>query len=162
MIEKKLPQEKKSSQEKKLPLVEIYTDGGCIPNPGNGAWVAILVYKDHEKILMGKENNTTNNRMELKSAVEALKALKKPCYVKLYTDSEYLKKGMTEWLPKWLNKDWKGSRGSVKNIDLWEELVSHSQNHKIDWIWIKGHNKHPYNERCDKLVKELLRNKVED
>lgn len=145
-----------------LPQVEIYTDGGCMPNPGKGAWVAILVYKNHERIIMGTEEQTTNNRMELKSAVEALKTLKKPCLVKLYTDSEYLKKGMTEWLPKWISNNWKGKKGEVKNIDLWEQLLSESKRHKVEWIWVKGHNKHPYNERCDKIVKELLSGKYEE
>ncbi|MCX8065634.1 MAG: ribonuclease HI [Candidatus Hydrogenedentes bacterium] len=148
--------------QNKLSQVEIYTDGGCVPNPGRGAWVAILVYKNNEKIIKGTEDQTTNNRMELKSAVEALKALKRPCFVRLYTDSEYLKKGMTEWLPKWIRRDWRGSKGGVKNIDLWKELFLESNRHKIEWIWIKGHNKHPYNERCDRIVKSLLAGKSEE
>lgn len=146
----------------KLPYVEIYTDGGCIPNPGKGAWTAILIYADKEKIISGYEEQTTNNRMELKAAVEGLKALKKKCKVIIYTDSEYLKKGMTEWLQNWLKNGWKSTKGKVKNIDLWEELTSLVKKHEVKWMWIKGHNKHPQNERCDKIVKKIIKEKMRE
>ncbi len=144
----------------RLPLVEIYTDGGCFPNPGRGAWAVILSYRDKEKVLNGFEKDTTNNRMELKAAIEGLKALKKKCKVIIYTDSEYLKKGMTEWLDGWVKKGWKTADGMVKNIDLWSELAELVKQHEVTWKWIKGHNQHPQNERCDKIVKETIREKI--
>lgn len=140
-----------------IPEVQIFTDGGCSPNPGRGAWSAILVYKDKEKIISGEEENTTNNRMELTSAIEGLRSLKKKCKVTIYTDSEYLKKGMTEWLPIWVKNNWKTTKGEVKNIDLWKTLVELVKKHEVQWVWIKGHNNHPYNERCDQIVKEILK-----
>lgn len=140
-----------------IPEVQIYTDGGCNPNPGKGAWSAILVYKDKEKVISGEEDNTTNNRMELKSAIEGLRSLKKKCKVTIYTDSEYLKKGMTEWLPIWMKNNWKTTKGEVKNIDLWKTLIELVKKHEVQWVWIKGHNNHPYNERCDQIVKEILK-----
>jgi len=143
-----------------IPYVEIFTDGGCIPNPGRGAWAVILVYGDKEKILTGYDENTTNNRMELKAAIEGLKALKKRCKVVIYTDSEYLKKGMSEWLKSWVEKGWKTNSGTVKNIDLWNELAELVEKHEVTWEWIKGHSQHPQNERCDKLVKDIIKNKI--
>lgn len=140
-----------------IPEIQIFTDGGCSPNPGRGAWSAILVYKDKEKIISGEEENTTNNRMELTSAIEGLRSLKKKCKVTIYTDSEYLKKGMTEWLPIWVKNNWKTTKGEVKNIDLWKTLVELVKKHEVQWVWIKGHNNHPYNERCDQIVKEILK-----
>lgn len=147
-------------KREELPLVEIYTDGGCIPNPGKGAWAVILIYGDKEKILSGFEEDTTNNRMELRAAIEGLKALKKKCKVIIYTDSEYLKKGMTEWLDGWIKKGWKNTDGTVKNIDLWNELLQLVKEHDVTWKWIKGHNQHYQNERCDKIVKDTIREKI--
>ncbi len=147
------------SKQDGLPLVKIYTDGGCVPNPGKGAWAVILLYEDKEKILNGFEENTTNNRMELKAAIEGLKALKKKCKVIIYTDSEYLKKGMTEWLDSWIENEWKTANGTVKNIDLWNELAELVKKHKVTWKWIKGHNQHPQNERCDKIVRDIIKKK---
>jgi len=147
----------KCSKQEKLPLVEIYTDGGCVPNPGKGAWAVILIYRDKEKILNGFEEDTTNNRMELKAAIEGLKALKKRCKVIIYTDSEYLKKGMTEWLDSWIKKGWKTTDGAVKNMDLWVELAELVKKHKVTWEWIKGHNQHPQNEKCDKIVRDTIK-----
>lgn len=146
--------------EEKLPVVKIYTDGGCVPNPGRGAWAVILTCENKEKVLSGFEEDTTNNRMELKAAIEGLKALKKRCKVIIYTDSEYLKKGMTEWIESWVKKGWKTADGTVKNIDLWSELIELVKKHDVTWNWIKGHNQHLQNERCDKIVRDVIREKM--
>jgi len=144
----------------KHPYVEIYTDGGCIPNPGKGAWTAILIYGDKEKVISGYEEQTTNNRMELKAAVEGLKALKKKCKATIYTDSEYPFLDTPEWLPIWLKNGWKTTKGRVKNIDLWNELISLVEKHEVKWEWVKGHNNHPQNERCDETVKRIIKEKM--
>jgi ribonuclease HI len=133
--------------------VTIFTDGACLNNPGSGGWCAILRYKEHEKILKGKEANTTNNRMELKAVIEALKALKYPCEVEIYSDSTYVVKGINEWLENWVKKDFK----KVKNEDLWREYLEVSKPHKVTLHWIKGHNNHRENEICDKIAKEEAR-----
>ncbi|WP_457564907.1 ribonuclease HI [Caminibacter sp.] len=130
--------------------VEIFTDGSSLGNPGPGGWCAILRYKDKEKILRGNEKHTTNNRMELTAVIEALKALKFPCEVDLYSDSTYVLKGISEWLEGWIKKDFK----NVKNPDLWKEYVNVSKNHKINVNWIRGHSGHKENEICDKIAKE--------
>ena len=130
--------------------VEIYTDGSSLGNPGPGGWCAILRYKGHEKILQGGEEYTTNNKMELKAVIEAIKALKEPCEIDLYADSTYVLKGINEWLPRWINKRFK----NVKNPELWKELVKVSEPHKINVFWIKGHSGHKENEICDKIAKE--------
>lgn len=150
---------------RELPEVIIYTDGGCIPNPGVGGWAAVLQYGNHCKELTGAEKNTTNNRMELTAAVMALSALRKPCRVRLYTDSEYLRRGITEWLPEWKKAGWKRRSGSLKNIDLWKQLDILTQKHDIEWNWIQGHSGDPLNERCDSLVKreiKMVSDKVEE
>ncbi|MBX7254959.1 MAG: ribonuclease HI [Candidatus Hydrogenedentes bacterium] len=133
-------------------LVEIFTDGGCRPNPGVGGWAAILQYGEKIRELSGGESNTTNNRMELTAAVRALEALKRPCRVVLHTDSEYVKRGITEWMPQWKRSGWKRREGELKNKDLWQKLDSLTQSHTIDWRWVKGHAGHPMNERCDELA----------
>ena len=137
-----------------MPEVEIYTDGACSGNPGAGGWGAILRYGRIEKELSGGAVDTTNNRMELTAVIEALKALKKPCNVTLYTDSRYVMDGVNEWLPNWKLNGWRTSnkKTPVKNVDLWQLLESLIENHKIKWIWVKGHNGHPENERVDKLA----------
>ena len=137
-----------------MPEVEIYTDGACSGNPGAGGWGAILRYGSIEKELSGGAVDTTNNRMELTAVIEALKALKKPCNVTLYTDSRYVMDGVNEWLPNWKLNGWRTSnkKTPVKNVDLWQLLESLIENHKIKWIWVKGHNGHDYNERCDILA----------
>ena len=133
--------------------VIIYTDGGAKPNPGPGGWAALLIYNGVEKVLSGGEKNTTNNRMELTAACEALEALKRPCEVEFYTDSEYLKKGITEWLPNWAKKNWRTSnRKPVLNQDLWERLHAATERHQIRWRWVKGHATNPYNQRVDRLA----------
>lgn len=135
------------------PTVIIYTDGGAKPNPGKGGWGALLIYGDHQKELSGNDPDTTNNRMELTAAIEALEALSKPCTVTLFTDSVYLKRGITEWLQNWLEKDWKtAGRKPVKNKALWQRLHVANERHEVTWKWTKGHAGNPYNERVDKLA----------
>jgi len=136
--------------------VEIYTDGGCRPNPGKGGWAAILRYGNREREISGGEANTTNNRMELTAAVRALETLKQPCHVAIHTDSEYLQKGITTWLHNWKRNGWKRKEGSLKNKDLWQRLDQMVQIHEIEWKWIKGHAGHALNERCDELATEEI------
>jgi ribonuclease HI len=130
--------------------VEIFTDGACSGNPGPGGWAALLRFGDVEKIVSGGEKNTTNNRMELSGAIEGLNALKTPCTVTLYTDSQYVQKGMTEWMAGWQKRAFKG----VKNPDLWQALLSASAPHKIDWQWVRGHSGHIENERVDEAARK--------
>lgn len=137
--------------------VLIYTDGGCDPNPGTGGWAAILIYKGRTKELSGGEPNTTNNQMELKAAINALKALTKRCAVTLHTDSQYVQRGITEWLPGWKRRGWLRSGGKVKNLELWQELDALAQKHDIEWRWVRGHAGNLYNERCDELAAEAIR-----
>ena len=135
--------------------VEIFTDGACSGNPGAGGWGAILRYKDVEKELSGGEDQTTNNRMELMAVIEALSALKRPCNISLYTDSKYVMSGITEWMPNWKQNGWRtaNKKQAVKNVDLWQRLDELTQQHEIRWIWVKGHNGHAENERCDALAR---------
>ena len=136
-----------------LPEVEIFTDGACKGNPGPGGWGAILRSKGKERELSGGETPTTNNRMELMAAIEALKALKKPCHVQLYTDSNYVRDGITKWIHGWRRNGWKTSdKKPVKNAELWQALLDASAAHRIDWHWVKGHAGHPENERADALA----------
>jgi len=135
--------------------VIIYTDGACRGNPGPGGWGVLLKMGDHEKTLYGAEHQTTNNRMELQAAIEALRALKRACDVQLYTDSEYLRKGVLEWLAGWKQRDWRtASKKPVKNRDLWEELDAQLGRHNIEWFWVKGHAGDPGNERADALANQ--------
>ena len=137
--------------------VVIHTDGGCRGNPGPGAWAAVLECRGRRRELAGTEGHTTNNRMELTAAIRALEALKRPCRVRMVTDSEYLRLGITEWLPNWIRKGWKTSdRKPVQNRDLWERLREQEAVHRIDWAWVKGHAGDAGNERCDELVNEAL------
>jgi len=140
-----------------LPTVIIYTDGACEKNPGRGGWAAILRFGNTEKVLSGSDPQTTNNRMELTAAIQALKALNRPCRVDLYTDSEYLKRGITEWLPAWRARNWRRKGGALANADLWQELDAAMQGHKILWKWLPGHSGHPSNERVDKLARQATR-----
>ena len=139
------------------PRVIIYTDGGCDPNPGRGGWAALLLADGLEKELLGSAPVTTNNRMELTAAIEALRALAHPCTVDLYTDSQYLMRGITEWMPKWLAKNWRGSNGPVLNQDLWKALLAAAKPHQITWRWVKGHSGNRFNTRVDWLVKQARR-----
>jgi len=139
-----------------MPQVTIYTDGACDPNPGPGGWAALLRYGAHEKALTGSDPDTTNNRMELTAAIEAFKALKQPCQVDIYTDSEYLKRGITEWLPGWRARGWRRKGGALANIDLWQDLDSLLKIHQVEWHWLRGHAGQPLNERVDKLARQVL------
>ncbi|MFS8975629.1 ribonuclease HI [Cupriavidus necator] len=133
--------------------VTIYSDGACKGNPGRGGWGAVLVAGTSEKELFGGEANTTNNRMEMTAVIEALRALKRPCTVRVYTDSQYVQKGISEWLPGWKARGWKtADKKPVKNVDLWQELDTLAQQHQISWHWVRGHNGHPGNERADALA----------
>ena len=141
--------------------VEIYTDGACSGNPGKGGWGAVLVYNGKEKEISGFEAQTTNNRMELTAVIEALKALKESCFVKLTTDSKYVCDAINQgWVYSWEQNGWKkADKKPALNVDLWEELLALLEEHEVEFIWIKGHNGNPYNERCDKMaVNEYLKN----
>lgn len=135
--------------------IRIYTDGACIGNPGPGGWGVLLRYGKHQKKLKGGEPDTTNNRMELMAAIMGLKALKRPCQVMLYTDSQYLRKGITEWVMLWKKKGWKTRENQpVKNQDLWQMLDQEAQRHQIEWHWVKAHNGHHENEMVDALARK--------
>jgi len=137
--------------------VEIFCDGACSGNPGVGGWGSILRYGDTVKELSGADGDTTNNRMEMTAAIEALASLKRPCEVVLTTDSQYLVKGMTEWMSGWIRKGWVNSKKEpVLNRELWERLLVLSKIHKIRWAWVRGHNGHPENERCDELARGAI------
>ena len=135
------------------PGVVIYTDGACSGNPGPGGWGAILLYGDKRKEMKGGELATTNNRMELMAAIQALEALTKPCKVELHTDSQYVQKGIHEWIHSWKRRGWMtADKKPVKNADLWKRLDSAAAQHSIKWHWVRGHNGHPENERADVLA----------
>ena len=144
--------------ETSLPKVVIYTDGACEPNPGPGGWAAVIRSSGHEKTqtLSGGEPQTTNNRMELTAAVMALQALTAPCQVDLYTDSEYLKRGITEWIAGWKKRGWRRKGGALLNVDLWQALDQATQQHKIEWHWLKGHAGNRDNERVDRLANAAI------
>jgi ribonuclease HI len=136
-----------------LSLVEIFTDGACKGNPGPGGWGALLRYEGKQKELYGGEPDTTNNRMEMTAAVEALKCLKRPCQIRLTTDSQYLRKGITEWLKGWKKNGWKtAAKKPVKNADLWQALDEQVARHQVEWCWVKGHSGHVENEIADTLA----------
>lgn len=133
--------------------VEIYTDGACKGNPGPGGWGALLRCEGRERELCGGERETTNNRMELTAVIEALRALRQPSHVILHTDSQYVQKGITEWIHAWKAKGWRtASKAPVKNVDLWKALDEEASHHRIDWRWVKGHAGHDGNERADALA----------
>ncbi len=134
-------------------IVMIWTDGGCRPNPGPGGWGVLLRYKGHERELSGGEPETTNNRMELTAAAEALEAMKRPCKIALHTDSEYVRNGITRWHTGWVRRNWRNASGDpVKNMDLWRRLLDAAKPHDISWHWVKGHSGVPENERVDQLA----------
>ena len=140
-----------------LPHIEIHTDGACSGNPGPGGWGALLRYGQTEKELFGGEIHTTNNRMELLGAICALESLNRQCRIDLYTDSQYVQKGITEWLPGWIKRGWKNAKGEpVKNQDLWERLDAVAAQHQIEWHWVKGHSGVPGNERVDRLANAAI------
>ena len=133
--------------------VEIYTDGACKGNPGPGGWGALMIAGEHRKEIFGGERNTTNNRMELKAVIEALGALKRPCEVVIHTDSQYVQKGISEWIHNWKLRGWKtAAKEPVKNADLWQALDAAQAQHKVEWRWVKGHAGHDGNERADELA----------
>lgn len=132
----------------------IFTDGACSGNPGPGGWAALLVYKNTKKTIQGSEEQTTNNRMEMMAAIEALKLLKEPCNIKLYTDSKYLQNGANIWMKKWQENNWKTGNKLIKNDDLWIALNQEMKKHSIEFHWVKGHSNHPENELVDKLARE--------
>lgn len=135
--------------------LEIFTDGACKGNPGPGGWGAVIRYDKHEKEISGGNPDTTNNRMELSAAIEALKILIEPCHVKLYTDSKYVLDGITKWIHSWQRNGWKNaSKQPVRNSDLWHDLIEAVARHQVEWIWVKGHNGHPENERADRLASD--------
>lgn len=136
-------------------VVEIWTDGACKGNPGLGGWGALLRHGGREKAICGGEADTTNNRMELMAVIEALKALKRPCQVRVHTDSQYVQKGMNEWLPGWKARGWRtADKKPVKNADLWQELEQQAAKHELTWLWVRGHAGDPGNERADQLANE--------
>lgn len=140
--------------------INIYTDGACSGNPGKGGWGAVLVYKDTEKEICGGSADTTNNRMELTAVIEALKILKEPCEVSLTTDSKYVCDAITKgWVYSWKRNGWKkADKKPALNVDLWEQLLPLLETHKVTFNWVKGHNGHPYNERCDRLAVSFYQN----
>lgn len=138
--------------------IDIWTDGACSGNPGPGGWGAVLKTGDTEKDISGAESPTTNNRMELMAAIEALNALKKPCQVRLHTDSQYVKNGLTQWINNWKRKGWRTADGKpVANQDLWLALEAAVARHQVEWFWVRGHNGDPMNERADKLAREAIK-----
>jgi ribonuclease HI len=133
--------------------VEIWTDGGCKPNPGPGGWAAILRFGEVTRELTGAERETTNNRMELTAACAALEALTRPCQVVLHTDSEYVRNGMERWIKGWVRNNWRNAaRDPVKNFDLWQRLLAAAKQHEVEWLWVRGHSGNPMNERADELA----------
>ena len=145
---------KNSSQE-----IIIYTDGACSPNPGPGGWAALIIIGGKQITLTGSDPQTTNNRMELTAAIEALGHVKKGARITLFTDSEYLQKGIEEWLPRWLEKNWKGSSGKVANRDLWEDLSEATRNHQITWQWLRGHAGNHWNVIVDRMARNAIHNR---
>ncbi len=138
-------------------MIEIYTDGACRGNPGPGGWAALLLLGEHERELSGAETLTTNNRMELTAVIRALEALKRPVAARIYTDSQYVRRGITEWLSSWKARDWRtADRKPVKNQDLWQQLEKVSASHRLEWHWVPGHAGVPGNERVDRLANEAI------
>lgn len=139
-------------------VVDVYSDGACKGNPGVGGWGVLLRYGEVEKRLCGGARDTTNNRMELMAVIEGLKSLNQTCRVRVHTDSQYVQKGISEWLPNWVRRGWKtASGGAVKNQDLWRALAEQAARHQIEWFWVKGHAGHPGNEIADALANEGVR-----
>jgi len=136
---------------------EIFTDGACRGNPGPGGWGVLLRYNGHVKTLYGAEAQTTNNRMELMAAIKGLESLKRPCKVRLTTDSQYVMKGIQEWMQDWKRRGWKtAARKPVKNVDLWQRLDQATREHDIEWTWVRGHTGHPENEQADALANKAI------
>ena len=137
--------------------VIIYTDGACSGNPGPGGWGSVLMYRGHRREMSGGDISPTNNRMELMAVIRALEALKRPCNITIHTDSTYVMKGMTEWLPQWKQRNWlTAAKKPVKNVELWQRLEKAIDSHKVDWKWVKGHSGVPENERADELARQAI------
>lgn len=137
--------------------IQVFTDGACRGNPGVGGWGVLLRYGAHEKELYGAQRDTTNNRMELLAAIEAINAVTESCEIEVWTDSQYVQKGISEWLPNWKARDWKtANRKPVKNADLWQQLEAAIVSHQVSWHWVKGHSGHPENERADALANKAI------
>lgn len=137
--------------------ITVYTDGACRGNPGPGGWGVLLRYDQHEKELYGAEAETTNNRMELMAAIKAIEAVTESCEIELWTDSQYVQKGITEWLPNWKARNWHtANRKPVKNADLWQQLEQAIKTHRVSWHWVRGHSGHPDNERVDALANRAI------
>jgi len=134
----------------------VYTDGACDPNPGPGGWAALIIHPDGEKVISGGDSETTNNRMELTAAIKALKSFRKPSSIEIYTDSQYLQKGIEEWMEKWQARNWKGSSGKVANQDLWKMLLNAAKPHKVTWHWLQGHAGNSLNQRVDRLARRAI------
>ena len=140
-----------------MKTVTLYTDGACEGNPGPGGWAAILTYKQYVREISGGVPASTNNRMELMAAVEGLRSLREPCEVRLFTDSQYVRNGISEWLREWKQRGWKTKeRKPVKNLELWQQLDAEAAKHNVIWHWLKGHAGHDFNERCDLLAKQEI------
>jgi ribonuclease HI len=139
-----------------LPQVTIYTDGACDPNPGPGGWAALLIAKGKEHVISGSESETTNNRMELTAAIQALNTLQDRSRIEFYTDSEYLKKGITEWMANWRARNWRRKGGKLANVDLWQALDKAIQEHQIQWHWVRGHSGDRHNQRVDLLARKAI------
>lgn len=144
---------------KEIPDVLIYTDGACDPNPGPGGWAALLLIGHQRKEISGSEKFTTNNRMELMAALKALEALNEPHRVSLFTDSQYLQLGITEWMPVWIKRGWRRKGGKLANAELWQKLNQKIQEHEIEWNWVQGHAGDPLNERVNRLAQKAIRQK---
>jgi len=138
-------------------MIRIYTDGSCEPNPGPGGWAAVIYLRQGEKVISGSVKETTNNRMELRAALEALLAVEPSSQIELFTDSEYLKRGITEWMPTWKARNWKRKKGKLANVDLWKALDAAIGKHRVKWSWVKGHAGHPGNERADRLAWQAMK-----
>jgi ribonuclease HI len=148
----------RSDSEREADVVELFTDGACLGNPGPGGWGAVLRWRGHEKELSGGERMTTNNRMEMTAAIEALAALKRPSIVRVHTDSMYLRDGITRWMANWKRNGWRtADRKPVKNADLWQRLEQALALHRVEWHWVRGHAGHPENERADALARAAAR-----
>ena len=142
-----------------IPPVTIYTDGACRGNPGPGGWAALLIAGRNEKEISGGESHTTSNRMELTAAIRALQALKRACQVEMYTDSQYLKRGVTEWMPGWKARSWKRKEGVLLNVELWQAVDEALALHQVNWHWVRGHAGDAHNERVDQLARQAIPNK---
>jgi len=148
-----MPKNKHSQQ-----VVTIYTDGACDPNPGRGGWGALLIFPDKEKVIEGSAPYTTNNRMELTAAIKALRLIPNDLRVKLYTDSQYLKRGIEEWMAVWIARNWRRKGGKLANVDLWKKLADENNRLDIEWRWVQGHRGNPYNERVNKIAQKAIYN----